>query len=56
MVPDQAVDSIIVSNCVPGPKFNDNLDIAVSRDDSFGLVELEDVTWIGEELILSIEF
>ena len=55
MISDKTVDSIIVGDCVSGSEFDDDFDIAISGEYSFGLVELEDVTRVSEELILCVE-
>ena len=55
MISDKAVDSVVVGDCVSGSKFDDDFDIAISREYPFGLIELKDVTRVSEELVLCVE-
>lgn len=55
MVPNQAVDPLVVRDRVSGPELNHYLSVAVASQDSLGVVELKHVRRVGEKLVLSAQ-
>lgn len=55
MIPDKAIDSFIISDCVSGSEFYDDFEIGIFGYRAFGFVEKKDVVGICEELIVGVE-
>jgi hypothetical protein len=54
VVSHQAVDSLIVSYRISGPKFNDDFLVGISRQRTLDIIEKEYVIGIREELKIRI--
>ncbi len=55
MIPDKAIDSFVISDCVSGSEFYDDFEIGIFGYCAFGFVEKKDVVGICEELIVGVE-
>ena len=55
MISNEAVDSVIIRNCIPRPKLYNNLSIRTLRKNTFGLIKLKNISSISKELIFRIK-